>query len=647
MVYTIGPHQTIDDYSIINPSLENFGMIFKMIKTIKLLPLSALLILGACNSDAPAEQETKAPAESATLSEVSAEGSAKGSAAEFTVQAEAELFKVAQDNENAAWVSSNDITDEHDSIESETSRLMTVKGVALANDTKQFDGSYDYDTERKLNKIKTALVLPAPSDPVKAAELSKIKTELGSMYGKGKYCKSEGDCKTLGELGEILALSRDSDELLEAWSGWRTVSPEMRPKFARLVEIANEGARELGFSDLGAMWRSKYDMSADDFAVELDRLWGQVKPLYTALQCKVRADLAKQYGEDVVDVTKPIPAHLLGNMWSQSWGNVYSLTKPVGADPGFDLTEIINTRGMSEIDMVKSAEGFFSSLGFKPLPDTFWERSLFTKPTDREVVCHASAWDLDWKDDLRIKMCIKKDAEDFSTIHHELGHNYYQRAYKEQPYLYADSANDGFHEALGDTIALSVTPEYLQKIGMLDKVPDSSGDIGLLMKMALEKIAFLPFGLMVDQWRWQVFSGEIKPEDYNAGWWKLREKYQGVAAPIKRNEEMFDAGSKYHVAGNVPYTRYFLAHILQFQMHRSLCKIAGNEGPLHRCTIYDNKEAGNALDKMMKMGASRPWPEALEALTGQKEMDATAILDYFAPLKIWLDKENEGRQCGW
>ncbi len=611
-------------------------MIFRSSKIVKLFVVISLFILSACTSETSVSKTV-------TDKKVQQE-----TAAQFIQRAEPEMGILAQNRERAGWIQSNFITYDTDLLASESSRIYTIRGVELANESKQYAAAdEDYDTERKLNNIRTALVLPAPSDPAKAAELSKLSTELTSMYGKGKYCESSGDCLQLGDLSDILSTSRNADELLKAWAGWRTISVAMKPKFQRLVEIANEGARELGFSDLGAMWRSKYDMAPNDFALELDRIWEQVKPLYSSLQCKVRADLASFYGEDVVDVSRPIPAHLLGNMWSQSWDNIYPIVAPKAADPGYDLTEIINTKGMTERDMVKSAERFFTSLGLAPLPETFWERSLFTKPADRDVVCHASAWDIDWKDDLRIKMCIKKNAEDFKTIHHELGHNYYQRAYNEQSYFYADSANDGFHEALGDTIALSVTPEYLQQIGLLEQVPDASGDLGLLMKMALDKVAFLPFGLMVDQWRWKVFSGEASPDNYNKTWWELREKYQGVAAPVKRTDEMFDPGAKYHVPANVPYTRYFLAHILQFQMHRALCKIAGNTRPLHRCTIYNNKQAGDVLNKMMEMGASRPWPEALEALTGEKTMDATAILDYFAPLKTWLDTENAGRQCGW
>jgi peptidyl-dipeptidase A len=420
----------------------------------------------------------------------------------------------------------------------------------------------------------------------------------------------------------------------------------MKKDYARFVELANKGARELGFADTGAMWRAKYDMPPDEFTRELDRLWEQVRPLYLSLHAYVRLKLREKYGEQVPD-DGPLPAHLLGNIWAQDWSNVFSLVAPPTTDPGYDLTAILKQRKMSATDMVRSGERFFTSLGFAPLPQTFWERSLFTKPADREVVCHASAWDVDLREDLRIKMCIDQTAEDFTTIHHELGHNFYQRAYMNRPVLFRDSANDGFHEAVGDAIGLSVTPEYLVKTGLLAKAPDASRDIGLLLQQALSKIAFLPFGLLIDQWRWQVFSGQVTPQAYNKAWWDLRLKYQGVAPPTPRGEEHFDPGAKYHVPANYPYTRYFLAHILQFQFHRALAQAAGCQGPLHRCSIYESREAGTRLNAMLEMGASRPWPDALEALTGSRQMDATAIRDYFAPLQAWLDQQLEGKPTGW
>ncbi len=570
-------------------------------------------------------------------------------AVEFVLEAEAQLEKLGHEAERMAWVYSNFITEDTEKLAALSNKKFTARQVELAIQSAQFNDTQgiDGDTRRKLNILRNGIVIPAPSDAAKTAEQSEIGAKMGGMYGKGEYCYANGECLDLGHLSDIMAESQDPDALLEAWNGWRKISPPMKDLYARQVELANEGASELGFSDLGTMWRSAYDMPAEDFPGELDRLWGEVKPLYEALHCHVRAKLGEQYGTDLVPQDGSIPAHLLGNMWAQDWSNIYPLVAPEETVSGYDLNAILKDRGFDAITMVEAGEAFFSSLGFEELPATFWERSLFVKPEDRDVVCHASAWDIDEKDDLRIKMCIKINAEDFKTIHHELGHNYYQRAYNKETYLYRGSANDGFHEAVGDTIALSITPEYLQKIGLLENVPDASGDIALLMKRALEGIAFLPFGLMVDQWRWQVFAGEAGPERYNDLWWQLREKYQGVKAPNERPADAFDPGAKYHIPGNTPYTRYFIARILQFQFHRSLCEISGNEGPVHRCSIYGNKQAGERLNAMLEMGRREPWPVELEALTGQPNMDATAILDYFAPLKAWLDEQNEGRQCGW
>jgi peptidyl-dipeptidase A len=570
-------------------------------------------------------------------------------AVDFVVDAEAQLAGLLVENERMAWVYSNFITQDTEMLAALANKKFTAKQVELAVEAARYYEiqELDSDTRRKLNILRSGITIPAPRDAAKTAEQSEIGAKLGGMYGKGEYCYADGNCLDLGHLSDIMAESSDPDALLEAWDGWRRVSPPMKDLYARQVELANEGAAELGFSDLGTMWRSAYDMPPQDFPAELDRLWGEVKPLYEALHCHARAKLGELYGTDLVPQDGPIPAHLLGNMWAQDWSNIYSLVAPPDEASSYDLTSILKERGFDAITMVEAGEAFFSSLGFEELPATFWERSLFVKPEDREVVCHASAWDVDEKDDLRIKMCIKVNAEDFKTIHHELGHNYYQRAYNKDNYFYRSGANDGFHEAVGDTIALSITPEYLQKIGLLENVPDASGDLALLMKRALEGIAFLPFGLMVDQWRWQVFAGQAGPEGYNELWWQLREKYQGVKAPNERPADAFDAGAKYHVPGNTPYTRYFLARILQFQFHRSLCEIAGDEGPIHRCSIYGNKQAGQRLNAMLEMGRSNPWPDELEALTGQREMDATAMLDYFAPLQAWLDEKNQGRQCGW
>lgn len=608
------------------------------------LTTAAILVaasLSACNGD----NTVKNAAKTATV--VSKALTAQD-AEKFLATTEQELVQLNLEGSRAAWINANFITQDTSALAAAADQKSTEAGVRFAMQAAKFDAvEVSADQRRKLNILKQSLVMPAPQDSAKSAELAKIGAELSSLYGKGNYTTKSGETLSLGEMTATMATSRNYDELLEMWQGWRTISPAMKPLYIRQAELGNEGAQGLGYADLGAMWRSNYDMPADDFAKELDRLWGQIKPLYDDLHCYVRSELGKTYGEDKVPQDQPIPAHLLGNMWAQSWGNIYDLVAPENADPGYDVTKQLASHNYDEIKMVKGAESFFTSLGFEALPETFWQRSLFTKPADRDVVCHASAWDLDAKDDIRIKMCIQKTGEDFSVIHHELGHNFYQRAYQNQPVYYQNSANDGFHEAIGDTIALSVTPKYLKEIGLIDTIPDESKDIGLLMKMALDKVAFIPFGLMVDQWRWKVYSGEVTPENYNSAWWELREKYQGVTAPIDRNIDAFDPGAKYHVPAGVPYSRYFLAHIQQFEFHRALCEISGNTDPIHRCSIYNNKDAGAALNTVLEMGSSQPWQAAYKVLTGNEQMDATAILDYFAPLHTWLKDKNQGKQCGF
>ena len=572
----------------------------------------------------------------------------------FLERAQSKLMELSIQDQRAAWVRSTFITYDSEILAAKADENQIAATMQLAKESTRFSQlKMPEDMARQFKLLRLSLDLAAPSDPKEAQELTQTAGRMEGIYGSGKYCPAGSttsapadQCLDLDQLSEILRTSTDPAKLLDAWRGWHTISPPMRPLFQKYVELGNKGARELGFADMGAMWRSKYDMPPEAFPAEMDRLWEQVKPLYLSLHAYVRWKLREKYG-DVVPASGPIPAHLLGNMWAQEWENIYPLIAPKDADPGYDLTAILKGRGTQPVDMVKYAERFFTSLGFAPLPKTFWERSLFSKPRDRDVVCHASAWDIDFVDDLRIKACLDIIADDFITVHHELGHNFYQRAYDTQPYLFRDSANDGFHEAIGDTIALSVTPEYLKKIGLLATVPDSSKDIGLLLYKALDKVAFLPFGLMIDKWRWQVFSGQLPPEKYNEGWWQLRLQYQGVAPPVPRSEADFDPGAKYHVPANTPYARYFLADILQFQFHRALSKTAGCTTPLNRCSIYESKAAGDRLNTMLAMGESQPWPKALQALTGQEQMDATAILDYFAPLKKWLDEQNRGKPLGW
>jgi peptidyl-dipeptidase A len=588
----------------------------------------------------------------------------------FVDEVEGNLRRLWVARDRANWVNENFITDDTEALASAAEEATAgYVGEAIAR-SKHFDAvraALPPDVARKLQLLTLAQTIPAPRDGAKRAELANIEAWMTGAYGKGRYCPPAGSpllrvqsargaagakspsCLRLDALSRILATSRDYAELVEAWAGWHAIAAPMKEKYARYVALANEGAREIGFDDVGALWRAGYDMPPADFEADVERLWRDVKPLYDDLHCFVRARLQARYGKDKVPDHGLIPAQLLGNMWAQEWNNIYDLVVPYPHEPPVDVTTALKASGWDALKMVHQGERFFAGLGFDPLPQTFWERSLFTRPRDREVVCHASAWDVTWSGDLRIKVCVEPTEEDFVTLHHELGHDFYFQRYSKLPILLQQGANDGFHEAIGDTMALSVTPEYLRGLGLLPKIGGAvdRARINQQLKMALEKISFLPFGLLIDKWRWDVFAGKVPPSEYEATWWKLKEQYQGVRAPVARAPDDFDPGAKYHVASSTPYVRYFLARIYQFQFHRALCHAAGYVGPLDQCSIHDSKPAGDKLLAMLSLGASRPWPDALEAIGAGRRADAAPMLEYFAPLRQWLAAENKARICGW
>ena len=594
---------------------------------------AAIAIASGCSRDA--SQTAAAPKETAD---------------QFVDRLNRELTELGREQAAAGWAYATFINMDTEFLNAKA----TERGLEYFSNAVEAAKQYENQklspaTARTLLLLKLGVAAPAPKDPAKRAELAAITSKMEGMYGAAKYCpKGPESCKDQEQLTDVIANSRNYDELTEAWTGWHSTARPLRKEYVRFVELANEGAGELGFKDLGAMWRSGYDMPPDDFTKEAARLWGQVKPLYDSLHCYVRGKLQKTYGKDRVPDGKPIPAHLLGNMWAQQWGEIYPLVEPYHGVTDLDISGALKKQKYDAVRMTQSAEAFYVSLGFPKLPQTFWERSLLTKPRDRDVQCHASAWHMDGKEDVRIKQCIEPTQEHLRTVYHELGHLFYDLSYNQQPYMFQGAAHDGFHEAIGDTVNLSMTPSYLHQIGLIGDVKRSpEATINQQMQLALDKVAFLPFGKLIDEWRWRVFDGEVKPENYNAAWWQLREQYQGVGAPVARTEEDFDPGAKYHVPANTSYTRYFLSYILQFQFHRALCEAAGNKGPLYECSVYGNTEAGKRFREMLALGQSQPWQDTLEKLTGTRQMDASAILDYFAPLQAWLKEQNQGQTCGW
>ncbi len=622
---------------------------------------------------------------------------AKGTAAEadaFVARINATLRKDLPGLSSAQWLASTYINDDSQLLASQANERFLEKQKAFIAESRRFDGvELSPATSRAIDLLRNAMTLPPPDDAAKLTRLTQLTTKLDGMYGAGTYCTEPSDKSTCRQLPALEEVLRDADstyaEQLEAWNGWHSIAVPMRPLYAEFVTLSNQGAKDNGFADTGALWRSGYDMPPDDFQAETDRLWGQVQPLYEDLHCYTRAKLVEKYG-DKGSVDGLLPAHLMGNMWQQDWANLWPLLVPYEDAGSLDITKVLKAQREREYEkliaefersprakelaapdrrielaaarldvsraadlaiaksMTERAEDFYVSLGMPKLPASFWEKSQFLKPRDREVVCHASAWDMDLEGDVRIKMCIAPNEEDFTTVYHELGHLYYDLAYNPLPPMFQGAAHDGFHEAIGDTIVLAVTPGYLSSVDLVEAAGTSKESvINAQMRQALAKVAFLPFGLMIDRWRWGVFDGSIASADYNDAWWDLKAKYQGVAPATARGEEHFDPGAKYHVPGNTPYTRYFLAHILQFQFYKSLCDAAGFKGPLHECSFYDNAEAGRRFSAMLAKGSSQPWQQTLKELTGGEEMDASAILSYFAPLSAWLKEQNEGKSCGW
>ncbi len=601
------------------------------------------------------------PADAAKPGKAAKSAPTRQEAERFVKDAEARLEALLIKSQRAEWVAENFITDDTQQITAESNEELLKATGELALAARRYNGlTLPADTARKLKLMQLTLMIP---DDQERARFTRLATHMTSAYGMAKYCPpptaalasaaagataasspASGDakpaCLPLDELEKIMAESRDPAQLKDAWVGWHAQSRAYKQDYVDYVALSNKGSRAMGFADTGALWRSGYDMTPEAFSADMARVWQQVRPLYESLHTYVRYKLRQTYGADQVPATGPIPAHLLGNMWSQSWENIYPLVKPSAKAGDYDLSQVLAQRGTSAKEMVKYAEGFYTSLGMESLPQTFWERSLLTKPQDREVVCHASAWDIDQQQDVRVKMCIRPTEEDFITIHHELGHIYYDLAYRQQPTLFRNGANDGFHEAIGDTVALSITPDYLKRLGLMKATDRPGDDIDNLLMQALRKVAFLPFAYKVDAWRWQVYGGQVQPQDYDKVWWSLSETYQGISRPVPMESGGFDAGAKFHVAADVAYARYFVAHLLQFQFQRALCREAGYSGPLHSCSVFGNKKAGEKYQAMLKLGASKPWPEALQAMTGEQQLDGSAMIEYFQPLKVWLDQQN-------
>ncbi|XP_008937519.1 PREDICTED: angiotensin-converting enzyme 2 [Merops nubicus] len=525
---------------------------------------------------------------------------------------------------------------------------------------------YDEASRNAIQNATTRLQIQALQDrgssvlsPEKYNRLSTVLNTMSTIYSTGTVCKinKPSECLVLEPgLDAIMANSTDYQERLWAWEGWRAgVGRMMRPLYEEYVELKNEVAKLNGYSDYGDYWRANYEAdypeeykySRDQLIEDVEKTFEQIKPLYQQLHAYVRHRLEQVYGPKLISPTGCLPAHLLGDMWGRFWTNLYALTVPYPAKPNIDVTSAMVQKKWDAMKIFKSAEAFFTSIGLYRMTDGFWRNSMFTEPTDnRKVVCHPTAWDLG-KNDYRIKMCTKVTMDDFLTVHHEMGHIEYDMAYSEQPYLLRGGANEGFHEAVGEIMSLSAaTPQHLKSLDLLEPTfqEDEETEINFLLKQALTIVGTMPFTYMLEKWRWMVFRGEITKQER---WWKVKREIVGVVEPIPHDETYCDPAVLFHVANDYSFIRYYTRTIYQFQFQEALCKAANHTGPLHTCDITNSITAGQKLRRLLELGRSKPWTEALESVTGEKYMNAAPLLHYFEPLYKWLQKNNSGRYIGW
>ncbi len=570
--------------------------------------------------------------------------------AAFIVRAEQELTLADAANQRAQWVNQTNLNEDTNWLAARASERFTAVQMNLARTAATYR-SRDIDPiiARKLALLAVAVRSPAPPSSDQAGQWADLRTRLVARYNQQRVVDGERMLGSYGEVRHAMETTRDPEALLHLWHEWHAVGHDLEDDYARYVALSRQGAQSLGFHDVGELWRSVYDMSPTEMAADTERLWAEIRPLYAALHCHTRAALSKAYGAGVQAPAGPIRIELTRNPMGMYWVGAYDLLATGLPTPGYDLDHLLESHPSSGEALAHYADRFWTSTGLPAMPASFWTRSLFDKPSDRTVACSGSAAIVGDPTDVRLKMCVGNNALDFSTVHHEVGHAVYALAYQEQPYLFRGAANDAFHEAVADLGALSITPAYLQAIGIITPAEalGADQDLGLLLRMALQRVTFLPFSLIVDRWRWQVYAGAVPPAQYDATWWSLVAQYQGLMPGETRPEGSFDIAALPHITSDISYIRYFYAYLIEFQLFKAACDAAGWTGPLHRCSLYGNAAAGAHLRPMLAMGASRPGADALEAGTGARRVSAEGLLAYFAPLRAYLDAQNQERQCGW
>jgi peptidyl-dipeptidase A len=550
------------------------------------------------------------------------------------------LYRV---NSEAQWLAVTDVTPEHDAAAEATGKAYAAfnGNPALITEARDLLTHEKELTEITVRQLKQLLLNAAEgpmTNPELVAKRVEAETKQSSILNSFEF-KLNGKTVTANDIDNLLEKSTDLAERKAVWEASKQSGPALKPNLVTLRDLRNGVAKEMKHPDYFALQVSNYGMTTDEMLKMLEGWMTTLRPLYLQLHTWTKYKLAEKYHQPV---PKKIPAHWINNRWAQEWEG---LVEAANVDKFFE--------GRQPEWIIKTAEQFYTGLGFTPLPKTFWEKSdLYPLPADskRKKNTHASCWHIDLENDIRSLQSIEPNSRWFFTAHHELGHGYYFKAYTrpEVPPLLRNGAAPGFHEGIGELISLASSQvPYLQARGILPK--DFKPDLtAFLLDDALARaIPFIFFSCgSMPHWEADIYARNLPPEQWNARWWKYVSDFQGVEPPSPRGEEFCDAATKTHINDNPAYYyNYAFATVFKFQLHDYIARKILKQPP-QSCNYADNKEVGRWLENILKKGSTEDWRKVLKEATGE-DISTRAMAEYFKPLQTWLEEQNKGRQIGW
>jgi len=544
----------------------------------------------------------------------------------------------------AAWQAVTDVTPEHDAERTGANKVLSK----FTGDPGIIERARAFLRDRQaLSPLQARqlqkLLLAAAESPGTIPDIVAARVEAESRQSSiqdGYQYRLDGKAVTANDIDNLLERSRDLDERRRAWEASKEIGKELRGGLAELQKLRNAVAREMGYSSFHALQVADYDLTVAEMDALLQGFLRDTRPLYAQLHTWVKHELAKRYG--VPPPPGAIPAHWINNRWAQNWTGI---VEAANLDRYFE--------GREPSWILKQAEAFYVSLGFGPLPDSFWKKSdLYPVPVGekRKKNSHGSAWHIDLGSDVRSLMSVEPNTRWFKTTHHELGHIYYYLSYTrpEVPPLLRAGANRAFHEGIGELIAIaSLQTPYLKAAGILPPEKEIETIPFLLNEALAETVPFIAWSVgVMSRWEEDLYEKDLSAGEYNARWWRYKKENQGIEPPSPRGEEYCDPASKTHINDDpAQYYDYAIATVLKYQLHDHIARKILKQDP-RSANYYGSKEVGDFLKSILKQGATRPWREVLREATGE-DLSTKALLEYFRPLQEWLEKENAGRKIGW